>query len=110
MVEVKRTVNYETTTSTRYFVTSLNYNQMKDFMRGVRKHWEVEINLHWSLDVSFADDLNRTRTGYAQENLSIIKRIALNLLKKEKSAKVGITAKRKKAGWDNEYLKNIITK
>ncbi len=108
MVEVKRTVNYETTRSVRYFVTSLDYNQMKDFMRGVRKHWEVEINLHWSLDGSFADDLNRTRTGYAQENLSIIKRIALNLLKKEKSANCGITAKRKKAGWDNEYLKNII--
>lgn len=108
MVEVKRTVNYETTSSVRYFVTSLNYNQMKDFMRGVRKHWEVEINLHWSLDVSFADDLNRTRTGYAQENLSIIKRIALNLLKKEKSANCGITAKRKKAGWDNKYLRAII--
>jgi len=108
MVEVKRTVNYETTRSVRYFVTSLKYNQMADFMRGVRKHWEIEINLHWSLDVSFADDLNRTRTGYAQENLSIIKRIALNLLKKEKSAKCGITAKRKKAGWDNDYLMKVI--
>ncbi len=107
MLEVKRTVNYETTRSVRFFLTSLSYRQMKDFMRGVRKHWEVEINLHWSLDVSFADDLNRTRTGHAQENLSIIKRIALNMLKKEKSANIGITAKRKKAGWDYQYLKKI---
>ncbi len=107
MLEVKRTVNYETTRSVRFFLTSLSYRQMKDFMRGIRKHWEVEINLHWSLDVSFADDLNRARTGAAQENLSIIKRIALNLLKKDKSTNIGITAKRKKAGWDNIYLKLI---
>lgn len=108
MVEVKRTVNYETTHSVRYFLTSLKYDQMDDFMRGVRKHWDIEINLHWSLDVSFADDLNRARIGNAAENLSIVKRIALNLLKQEKSAKVGITAKRKKAGWDNKYLKTVL--
>lgn len=108
MVEVKRTVNYETTRSVRYFVTSLKYNQMKDFMRGVRCHWSVEINLHWSLDVSFDDDLNRTRNGNAQENLSIIKRIALNLLNKETSTKTGIKAKRKKAGWNHDYLRKII--
>ncbi len=108
MVEVKRTINHETTTSKRYFLTSLNYKNIDDFMRGVRNHWRVEINLHWSLDVSFADDLNRTRTKNAPENLSIIKRIALNLISREKSAKVGVTAKRKKAGWDEKYLQKII--
>jgi predicted transposase YbfD/YdcC len=108
MVEVKRTVNYETERSVRYFVTSLQYNQMADFMRGVRNHWNIEINLHWSLDVSFDDDKNRTRTGHAQENLSIIKRIALNLLNKENSTSIGIKAKRKKAGWDNHFLSKII--
>ena len=81
---------------------------MAEFMRGVRNHWNVEINLHWSLDVSFDDDKNRTRTGNAQENLSIIKRIALNMISNEKTAKIGIKAKRKKAGWDNEYLMKII--
>jgi predicted transposase YbfD/YdcC len=108
MVEVKRTVNNITTKHTRYFLTSLTYENIDDFMRGVRKHWDIEINLHWSLDVSFNDDLNRSRTGNSQENLSIIKRMALNLLKQDKSTKVGITVKRKKAGWDNEYLKKII--
>lgn len=108
MVEVKRTVNHETTTSKRYFLTSLSYGDIENFMRAVRKHWHVEINLHWSLDVSFADDLNRTRTGNAPENLSIIKRIALNMLKQEKSTKIGISAKRKKAGWDNDYLTKVI--
>ncbi len=108
MLEVKRTINYETTHAVRYFLTSLPYQQIDDFMRGVRKHWNIEINLHWSLDVSFADDLNRTRVGQAAENLSIVKRIALNLLKQDKSTNIGITAKRKKAGWDNLYLKKII--
>jgi len=108
MLEVKRTVNYETTRSARYFVTSLSYRQMADFMRGVRSHWHIEINLHWSLDVSFDDDLNRTRCGHAQENLSILKRIALNMLNNENSANIGIKAKRKKAGWDKHYLSKII--
>jgi len=108
MVEVKRTVDYVTTKSVRYFVTSLQYHQMADFMRGVRKHWNVEINLHWSLDVSFDDDKNRTRTGNAQENLSIIKRIALNMLTRENSSRIGTKAKRKKAGWDAKYLNKII--
>ena len=110
MVEVKRTVNNETTRSVRYFVTSLKYSQMAEFMRGVRNHWNVEINLHWSLDVSFDDDKNRTRTGNAQENLSIIKRIALNMISNENTAQIGIKAKRKKAGWDNKYLLKIIGK
>lgn len=108
-VEVKRTINQKTTLMTRYFLTSLDYPNIDLFMQAVRKHWDIEINLHWSLDVSFNDDLNRTRTDYAAENLSIIKRIALNLLKQEKSIKVGITAKRKKAGWDTHYLKKIIS-
>ena len=108
MIEVKRTVNHETTRSVRYFLTSLAYNQMKDFMRGVRQHWHIEINLHWSLDVSFDDDRNRARTGHAQENLSIIKRIALNLLNQDPTTKLSIKAKRKKAGWDNQYLQTLL--
>ena len=108
-LDVTRTIkSKDVTRSTRYFLTSLSYQQMDDFMKAARKHWEVEINLHWSLDVSFADDLNRTRNGNAPENLSIIKRIALNLLKHEKTTKTGITAKRKKAGWNNKFLTQII--
>ncbi len=78
------------------------------FMRAVRKHWNVEINLHWSLDVSFREDLSRVRIGHAAENLSIIRRVALNLLKQEKTSKVGITARRKRAGWDNKYLLKVL--
>jgi len=79
-----------------------------NFKRAARKHWNVEINLHWSLDVSFKEDLSRVRIGYASENLSIIRRVALNLLKQEKTSKVGITARRKRAGWDNKYLLKVL--
>lgn len=108
-LEVTRTVrSKEVERSTRYFLTSLSYQQMDEFMHAARRHWEVEINLHWSLDVSFADDLNRTRTGNAAENLSILKRIALNMLKQDKTKKIGISAKRKKAGWDHNFLINLL--
>lgn len=78
------------------------------FMQAVRKHWNIEINLHWSLDVSFKEDLSRVRIGHAAENLGIVRRVALNLLKQEKTSKVGITARRKRAGWDNKYLLKVL--
>lgn len=108
MLETTRTVNNEVERTTRYFLTSLEHEDIDDFMRAVRQHWNIEINLHWSLDVSFKEDLNRTRIGHAAENLAIVRRVALNLLKQEKTKKVGITARRKRAGWDNKYLFKVL--
>ena len=64
--------------------------------------------LHWSLDVTFREDDSRVRMGYASENLSTIRRIALNLLKQEKTLKGGIETKRLKAGWDHDYLLRVL--
>ena len=108
MVEITRTVNHQVERITRYFLTSLLYERIDDFVRAQRQHWHVEINNHWTLDVSFKEDLNRVRIGHASENLATIRRIALNLLKQENSRKIGITAKRKRAGWDNKYLLNLL--
>ena len=108
MVEITRTINHKTEYITRYFLTSLYYERIDDFVRAQRQHWHVEINNHWSLDVSFKEDLNRARIGHSSENLATIRRIALNLIKQENSRKIGITAKRKRAGWDNKYLLNIL--
>jgi len=107
-LEVTRTTNNVVEKSTRYFLTSLGYESIDQFMGAVRKHWNVEINLHWSLDVSFKEDLNRTRIGHASENLAIVRRIALNLLKQEQTHKRGISCRRKRAGWDNQYLKEVL--
>jgi predicted transposase YbfD/YdcC len=108
MLETTRTVNHEVERSTRYFLTSLEYDRIDDFMNAARQHWNIEINLHWTLDVSFKEDLNRTRIGHAAENLAIVRRVALNLLKQEKTHKNGITCRRKTAGWSNQYLLKVL--
>jgi len=107
-LEVTRTTNNIVEKSTRYFLTSLEYENIDKFMGAVRKHWNVEINLHWSLDVSFKEDLNRVRIGHASENLAIVRRIALNLLKQEQTHKRGISCRRKRAGWDSQYLMRVL--
>jgi predicted transposase YbfD/YdcC len=108
-IDVVRTVDSrDVTYSTRYFLTSLTYRQMPEFMRAVRQHWQIEINLHWSLDVSFGEDQNRVRHRCGAANLAIVRRIALNLLKQDKTLTKGISAKRKTAGWNHDYLAKIL--
>ena len=74
----------------------------------VRVHWSIENNLHWVLDIAFDEDSNRARKGHSAENLAVIRHIALNLIKAEKTSKVGIKIKRLKAGWNNDYLLRIL--
>jgi len=98
----------KTETETRYFISSLDGSDLQKLGRAVRSHWAVENNLHWVLDVAFDEDSNRTRSGHSAANLAVIRHIALNLIKNEKSSKVGIKTKRAKAGWDNNYLLKIL--
>jgi len=108
-IEVTRTTNNQVEYSTRYFLTSLHYEDIDIFMEAVRKHWQIEIDLHWSLDVSFREDHCQVRLGHAAENLALIRRIALNLLKQEQTHRNGIGCRRKTAGWDNQYLLKVLT-
>lgn len=108
-VDVKRTVNNKTQSFTRYFLTSFEYEDVDKFVEAVEQHWHIEINLHWSLDVSFKEDHSQVRIGNAAQNLALIRRIALNLLKQETSKKVGITCKRKACGWSHQYLLKVLT-
>lgn len=108
-VDVKRTVNNKTESFTRYFLTSFEYEDVDKFVEAVEQHWHIEINLHWSLDVSFKEDHSQVRIGNAAQNLALIRRIALNLLKQETSKKVGITCKRKACGWGHPYLLKVLT-
>lgn len=76
--------------------------------RSIRRHWGIENNLHWVLDVAFHEDLSRKRQGYAAQNFAIINHIALNLIKNEKTKKRSIKGKRLDAGWNNQYLLKIL--
>lgn len=91
----------------RYFISSLK-PKAKMLENAIKQHWQIENQLHWCLDVSFSEDYSRARLKNSAENLSVIRRIAINLLKNEKKTKIGIAAKRKKAGWDNKYLSSIL--
>ena len=74
----------------------------------VRTHWEIENKVHWVLDIAFREDDCRVRKGNGAENFAILRHIALNLLKQEKTAKCGTRAKRLRAGWDQNYLLRVL--
>jgi len=74
----------------------------------VRAHWGIENKLHWVLDYAFDEDSQRTRKGNSAANMAVIRHISLNLIKADKTSKIGIKNRRLKAGWDNEYLKSLL--
>lgn len=92
---------------TRYFISSIDANNIERIADAIRSHWSIENKLHWSLDVSFSEDSNRTRVGNGAENLSIVRHTALNILKEDKS-QMGIKTKRMKAGWDEKFMLKLI--
>jgi predicted transposase YbfD/YdcC len=92
---------------TRYFISSLPADAKK-ILKCKRSHWKIENQVHWILDIAFREDESRVRKDHAAENLAVLRHIALNLLKKEKTAKGGIHAKRLHAGWNNDYLLAVL--
>ena len=92
---------------TRYYISSLK-PEAERIAHAIRGHWSIENQLHWCLDVAFDEDRCRIRKNNSAENLAVIRHYALNLLKKEKTARVGIKIKRSMAGWSNEYLAKLL--
>lgn len=107
MVEAIREVGGQRTVERRYYLSSLPLG-VETFARAVRGHWGVENKLHWVLDVQMREDQSRARAGYAAENLATLRRLALNLLKREKTKKRGVRGKQLNAGWDNAYLLRLL--
>lgn len=109
LVEAERRVPGQAPTlEQRYYLVSLD-GDVERFAQSVRSHWGIENQLHWVLDVAFNEDDSRIRKDHAPENMALIRHIALNLLRQDTSAKVGIKAKRLKAGWDNDYLAHLLS-
>ena len=107
MVVSDRYQGEEHSTKTRYFISSLD-KDAKRILWAKRTHWQVENSLHWVLDVAFGEDYSRVRKGNSAQNFAIIRHIALNLLRQETTAKIGVKNKRLKAAWDEDYLLKVL--
>jgi predicted transposase YbfD/YdcC len=109
MIEGERWVGDAVSHETRYYISSLSGNAV-EFGQAVRSHWGIENCVHWVLDIAFREDDCRIRKGNGPQNLAVLRHIALNLLRQEKSAKCGIKTKRLKAGWSEDYLWKVLTR
>jgi predicted transposase YbfD/YdcC len=106
-IDSQRQFNHQRSQETRYYISSLT-GEPKLLNTAVRTHWTIENQLHWVLDVAFREDDSRVRRGHGAENLAVLRHMALNLLKQERTSKLSIQNKRLRAAWDNDYLLQIL--
>lgn len=108
MVESTRTIQDKETVEKRYYISSLPADA-EVTAKAVRSHWQIENTLHWTLDVTFKEDMSRVRVGHADENLSRVRKIALALLKRHTTPKpISIKRKRAICGWNNTFLEEVL--
>jgi predicted transposase YbfD/YdcC len=108
-VEAIRSVNgtAKVETEIRYFLSSCR-NDPAVLGQAIRAHWEIENALHWVLDVTFREDDSRVRDRTAARNLAILRKIAINLVGRDRSSKASMRAKRKRAAWDDSYMLQLL--
>ena len=107
MIQNQCQMNDKMTQETSYFISSLN-NDAKQILFAKRSHLGIENKLHWVLDVAFYEDACRIRQGNAPQNMAVLRHMALNLLRQDKTFKGGVKAKRLRAAWDDTYLLNLL--
>ena len=108
MVKSERRLEHKTSVKVRYYISSLA-DGARQHLNAIRGHWGIENQVHWVLDVAFREDDCRIRKENGPQNFAILRHIALNLLKQEKTAKCGVKAKRLKAGWDQAYRLKVLS-
>jgi predicted transposase YbfD/YdcC len=108
MVISTRIIDGAETQQVRYYISSLPSNAER-LLQVCRRHWAIENELHWILDVALNEDHSRVRKDHAPENFAVLRHMALNLLKQEKTAKGGIHAKQLQAAWNEDYLLQVLS-
>jgi len=98
----------KTSTGRRYFISSVPCTSGERFARLIRNHWSIENAQHWSLDMAFNEDQSRVRKDHGDQNLAVLRRIALGLLRRDKSVKIGAKNKRLKAARNRDYLLKVL--
>ena len=108
MVDSVREIDGRRERETRFFITSLGLGaaQIAGLIRG---HWAVENSLHWVLDMTFRDDECRLRSGNAPANFAVVRHMAHNLIRRA-PGKQSLRARRKAAGWDDDFLSSLVTR
>jgi predicted transposase YbfD/YdcC len=106
-IESTREIGNNVQTEERYYISSMEASA-QEHLRRIRSHWGIEASLHYCLDVAFGEDARQVRNHNAVSNLAILLKMAFNILKQDKSTKLGIATKRKKAGWDESYLAHLL--
>ena len=106
LVGREREVKGERADTAHYYITRLR-GTAAELGQLIRRHWSVESEWHWCLDVAFREDGNKTAAGHAGANLGLVRRVAASLLKQD-TAKGSIKAKRIRAGWDDEYRLRVL--
>lgn len=106
-IERTRQTQEKQSQETVFFLTNLT-GPARQIARAARRHWQIENGLHWILDVQMNADACRIRKDNAPENLALLRSLAFNLLKQEKTRHGGVKARQKLAGWDTDYLLKLI--
>lgn len=96
------------TEQTRYYICSLRHPSAERVQAAVRAHWGIENSLHWVIDMAMREDESRIRTDNAPANMAVLRHIALNLIRADKTRKVGVKASLKKAGWSTDYMGKLL--
>jgi len=106
-VRSTRCIKGKTSIEMRYYIASEKADAQK-YGLGIRSHWGIENNVHWQLDVSYGEDKSKVHKDNGPENLSVLKRCTMNLLKADTQTKAGIKNKRAKAGWNRDYMMGLL--
>jgi predicted transposase YbfD/YdcC len=108
LIERTRTRGEETERATHVYISSVKDLRADAALRLIRNHWNVENGLHWTLDVAFQEDRSRIHSVNGAQNFALVRRVALNALKREKLLRHGIRTKQKACGWDHVYLLSVL--